>query len=139
MDIHSTTRTVLALVLLGLAHAASAQTLVGAASIPAPDSDADLRNVLVWNSPWEGRGTAPGRGYSYRTVFHQRRDAVVAEVIAYATNQRTDSVVDIRDGRASWRDANGADVSVALAAGGNLVGTAVQQSNNLPIVLRPRP
>ena len=136
---HSTGRAMLALVLLWLAHAAPAQTVGGATSRPPAGTDADLRDVLVWNSPWEGRGTAPGRAYSYRTVFHQRRDAVVAEVIAYATNQRTDSVVDIRDGRASWRDANGADVSVALAAGGNLVGTAVQQSNNLPIVLRPRP
>jgi hypothetical protein len=121
---------------LAVSHAACAQQGVAATGAAAEQS---LRQVLVWNSPWEGKAAAPGRMYSYRTVFHVRRDAVVADVISYATNQRSDSVVNIRDGRANWQDANGAEVNVALGDGGNLVGTATSQSAALPIVLKPRP
>ena len=128
-------RTIIAFATLCLAPAAFAQTTAPAGG---QISETELRNTLVWNSPWEGRASAPGRAYSYRTVFHVRRDAVVAEVISYSTNQRSDSVVDIRDGRLSWQDANGADVSVALADGGDLIGTAMQQNTNVPIVLKPR-
>ena len=140
MKIHSAVVTIVALVSLWFTPAASAETTAPfAAAGAAQVRETDLKNLLVWNSPWEGRASAPGRAYSYRTVFHVRRDAVVAEVISYATNQRADSVVDFRDGRVSWQDANGADVTVALADGGNLVGTAMQQNTTLPIVLRPRP
>ncbi len=111
----------------------------GPGTVKAALSDRQIGELLVWNSPWEGRTSAPGRLYSYRTVFHIRRDAVVAEVLSYATNQRSDSVVDIRDGRLQWQDSNGADVSVALGATGDLVGTASSRSANLPIVLKPRP
>ena len=138
MNIHSAVATIVALIPLWLTPAASAQTMAPSAGAAKQVSEAELKNLLVWNSPWEGRAAAPGRAYSYRTVFHVRRDAVVAEVISYATNQRADSVVDFRDGRLSWQDSNGADVTVALADGGNLVGTAMQQNTSLPIVLRPR-
>jgi hypothetical protein len=102
-------------------------------------SEQELKQLLVWNSPWEGKAQAHGRLYSYRTVFHVRRDAIVAEVISYSTNQRSDSVVDIRDGHLKWQDSNGAEVSVALADGGDLVGTATSQNAAVPIVLKPRP
>lgn len=121
---------------LFISHAACAQQDLAKAGGAAGEA---LRQALVWNSPWEGKATTPGQSYSYRTVFHLRRDAVVAEVISYATNQRSDSVVSIRDGHANWQDANGAEVNVALADGGNLVGTATSQSVALPIVLKPRP
>ena len=141
MNLRSTLRVMIALSLLWLAPAAYAQAPLLAMALPSTkiSNETDLRNVLVWNSPWEGRAAAPGRAYSYRTVFLVRRDTVVAEVVSYATNQRSDSVVTIRDGRLSWQDANGADVTVALADGGDLVGNAIQQNNNLPIVLKPRP
>lgn len=140
MYIRSLVAALAASVPLWLSQAAYSQaTTVATASGAAQVTEADLTKLLVWNSPWEGRATAPGRAYSYRTVFHVRRDAVVAEVINYATNQRADSVVDIRDGRLSWQDSNGADVTVALADGGNLVGTAKQQNSAIPILLRPRP
>jgi hypothetical protein len=102
-------------------------------------SEPELKQLLVWNSPWEGKAQAPGRLYSYRTVFHVRRDAIVAEVISYSTNQRSDSVVDIRDGHLKWQDSSGAEVNVALADGGELIGTATSQNAALPIVLKPRP
>lgn len=130
MNTRQIVATLAGFLLIGLAGAASAQ---GAGA-----SETDLKNVLVWNSPWEGRAATPGNAYSYRTVFHARRDAVVAEVVSYATNQRSDSVVEIRDGRLTWQDAGGADVNVALADGGDLVGMAVQQNTRLPIVLKPR-
>jgi len=140
MKIRSTIAAILAFVPLCLSHTASAQApMVPAGPAATQVSDADLKHLLIWNSPWEGRATAPGRAYAYRTVFHVRRDAVVAEVISYATNQRADSVVDFRNGRINWQDAGGADVTVALAEGGTLVGTAMQQNTTVPIVLRPRP
>src|SRR5688500_15457666 len=116
MKIRSIVAALAAFAPLWLPQAAYAQAIV-VATAPgvAQITEADLKNLLVWNSPWEGRATAPGRAYSYRTVFHVRRDAVVAEVISYATNQRADSVVDFRDGRLTWQDSNGADVTVALA------------------------
>jgi hypothetical protein len=140
MKIHSTVAAIVALLPLWLSQAAFAQApMVATAAGAKQVTEADLKNLLVWNSPWEGRATAPGRAYSYRTVFHVRRDAVVAEVISYATNQRADSVVDFRDGQLNWQDSNGADVTVALADGGNLVGTAMHQNTTVPIVLKPRP
>jgi hypothetical protein len=75
----SIVRTIVALVPLWLATAtAYGQAPAPIAGRAAQVSDADLKTLLVWNSPWEGRGTAPGRTYSYRTVFSVRRDAVVA-------------------------------------------------------------
>ena len=105
---------------------------------PAALSDNELREVLVWNSPWESRAAAPGHSYSYRTTFRARRDVLLAEVINYATNQRADSVVTVQDGRLTWQDSNGGDVSVSLADAGELVGTASSREARVPIVLKPR-
>lgn len=138
MHIRSAVRGLLALLALSLCSAAGAQVTQPAKAGPALTGQ-DLRNLLVWNSPWEGRAAVPGRLYSYRTSFHVKRDTVIAEVISYATNQRSDSVVEFRDGRLVWQDANGAEVSVALVAAGDLVGMAKSQSASLPIVLKPRP
>ena len=102
-------------------------------------SEHQLREHLIWNSPWEGRSLAPPSQYSYRTVFRPRRDALVAEVTSYSTHQKADSVVTIADGRAHWHDSNGAAVSVAINNSGELVGNAKSRSNDLPIALKPRP
>jgi hypothetical protein len=124
--------------------AAIACLTTGAAHAQAPTkpaaalSEQELREVLVWNSPWEGWSVTPGQLYSYRTTFRERRDTLLAEMVGYATNQRADSVVTIQDGRLTWQDANGADVSVSLADAGDLVGTASSRDANLAIVLRPR-
>ncbi|HEV7801885.1 MAG TPA: hypothetical protein VGP15_12480, partial [Burkholderiales bacterium] len=112
-------------------------TLAG--PVKAPLTENEIRELLVWNSPWEGRAAVPGRLYSYRTIFHIRRDEVIAEVMSYATNQRSDSVVEIRNGRLQWQDSNGADVSVAVGDTGELTGTVSSRSANLPIILKPRP
>ena len=97
-----------------------------------------LRELLIWNSPWEGRASPP-HVYSYRTVFRVRSNAIVADTVSYATNQRSSSVVNVQDGRLSWQDSNGADVNVGVAATGELVGTASSKSANLPIFFKPRP
>lgn len=108
------------------------------AAASGPLSDDDLRSLLVWNSPWEGRAKPP-QAYSYRTVFRQRRDALIAETTSYTTNQRSDSVVSVSGGRVNWQDSNGREVNVAPAATGDLVGTASSQGANLSIVFKPRP
>ena len=129
--------------------AAAAATLAialgaGAAHAQAPSkppsalTDNELREVLIWNSPWEGRGVMAGTNYSYRTTFRNRRDTLLVEVVSYSTNQRADSVVTMQDGRVTWQDSNGADVSVTLADAGQLVGTASSREANVPIVLMPR-
>ena len=105
---------------------------------PAELSEKELREVLVWNSPWEGRAASPGQLYSYRTTFRTRRDTLLAEVVSYSTNQRADSVVTLHDGRLTWQDSNGADVSVSLADVGDLVGVARSREAQLAIVLKPR-
>jgi len=102
-----------------------------------PVSDQDLRTMLIWNSPWEGRALPP-QLYSYRTVFRERRDALVAETVSYATNQRSDSVVSVSGGRVNWQDSNGAEVSVAPGDSGELVGTATSSTANLSIQFKPR-
>ena len=99
-----------------------------------PMTDQDLRSMLIWNSPWEGRAHPP-QLYSYRTVFRQRRDGLIAETVSYATNQRSNSVVSVAGGRVNWQDSNGAEVSVAPGETGELVGTA----GNLQIAFKPRP
>ena len=129
-----------------LAVAATTLTLCAAGNVwaqapnkpPATLSDSELKEVLVWNSPWEGRAEVPGKLYSYRTTFRSRRDLLVVEVISYSTNQRSDSVVTLQNGRLTWQDSNGADVSVALADAGDLVGTASRDGAEVPIVLKPR-
>ena len=110
------------------------------AQVPAqpPATEEALKETLVWNSPWEGRATNPPGIYSYRHVFRQRREALIAEVISLSTNQRSDSVVSIRDGTLNWVDSNGAEVNVALGASGELVGTAKSGGGTLPIALKPR-
>jgi hypothetical protein len=126
--------------------AAAALILIasGAACAQAPNkpaaalTDSELREVLIWNSPWEGVATTPGKLYSYRTTFRARRDMLLAEVVSYSTNQRADSVVTMQNGRLTWQDSNGADVTVTLADAGELVGTASSSGASVPIVLRPR-
>jgi hypothetical protein len=123
-----------ALILFG-AGAAHAQA---PAKPPATLTEHELREVLLWNSPWEGRAAGPGQPYSYRTTFRARRDTLLAEVVSYSTNQRGDSVVTVQNGRLTWQDSNGSDVSVILADAGELVGTASSREANVPIVLKPR-
>ena len=101
-------------------------------------SEKDVKELLVWNSPWEGRATGPTESYSYRTTFVMRRDELVAQVVRYATNERGDSVVSIREGRAHWQDPAGAEVSVAVEGVGELVGTATSRSTNYSVVFKPR-
>ena len=101
-------------------------------------SEADVREHLIWNSPWEGRASPP-QLYSFRTVFRKRRDDLIAETISYATNQRSASVVTLQDGRIAWQDSNGAEVNVAVAATGDLEGTAISRENTLQVVFKPRP
>ena len=105
---------------------------------PSALTDHELRDVLIWNSPWEGRGVLAGTNYSYRTTFRARRDTLLVEVVSYATNQRADSVVTMQNGRLTWQDSNGADVMVSLADAGELVGTASLREATMPIVLKPR-
>ncbi len=105
--------------------------------LSAPLTDDDLRSLLIWSSPWEGRANPP-QAYSYRAVFRQRRDALIAETTSYTTNQRSDSVVSVSGGRVNWQDSNGAEVNVAPAETGELVGTASSQSGNLSITFKPR-
>lgn len=131
MRVRAAAVALLASVTLAAAHNAAGQDAK-------PVTENELKEVLIWNSPWDGRSTSPPGLYSYRHVFRQRRDALVAEVTSLSTNQRSDSVVSIRDGSFNWRDSDGADVSVALGASGELVGTARNGSANLPIVLKPR-
>jgi len=102
-----------------------------------PLTDDDLRTLLVWNSPWEGRANPP-QAYSYRTIFRQRRDALIAETTSYTTNQRSDSVVSVSGGRVNWQDSNGGDVNVAPTGTGELVGTASSQAGNLSVIFKPR-
>lgn len=126
--------------------AAAALMLLGSAGAlaqapnkpPSALSESELREVLVWNSPWEGVAAAPGKSYSYRTTFRARRDTLLAEVVSYSTNQRSDSIVTIQNGRLTWQDSNGADVTVSLADAGELVGTASTREASMPIVLKPR-
>ena len=116
----------------------------GAAHAQAPNkppsalTENELKEVLIWNSPWEGRGVMAGTNYSYRTTFRARRDTLLVEVVSYSTNQRADSVVTVQNGRLTWQDSNGADVTVTLADAGELVGTASLRDATMPIVLRPR-
>lgn len=99
-------------------------------------SEPELREHLIWSSPWQGRSVTPPGLYSYRTVFRQRRDALIAEVTSLSTNQKSDSVVTLREGALSWQDSNGAEVNVTLGATGELVGTARSTDAQLPIVLK---
>ena len=101
-------------------------------------TEGQLRELLVWNSPWEGKATPP-QLYSFRTVFRVRREGLVAETVSYATNQRSTSVVTVQDGHLAWQDSNGADVNVGVAESGDLVGTADSAGAKLQVVFKPRP
>ena len=101
-------------------------------------TEGQLRELLVWNSPWEGKANPP-QLYSFRTVFRAQREGLVAETVSYATNQRSNSVVTVKDGRLTWQDSNGADVNVAVAESGDLVGTADSAGAKLQVVFKPRP
>ena len=131
MSVRAAGIALLAVVALGAAPNAAAQ---GAK----PLNENELKEVLIWGSPWDGRSTRPPGLYSYRHVFRQRRDALVAEVTSLSTNQRSDSVVSFKDGALNWQDSSGADVNVALEASGDLVCTAKSQETSVPIVLKPR-
>ena len=112
---------------------------VAAAQAPAKTAtDEDVRNLLVWNSPWEGRATPP-HTYSFRTVFRVRRDSLIAETLRYSTNQRSDGIVSIAGGQVKWEDSDGAEVTVSLGTTGELVGTAKSSTASVPISFKPRP
>lgn len=128
-----------AIAMLALLSLSAAQTAAAQGVAKPPLNDNELKELLIWNSPWEGRSTSPPGLYSYRHIFRQRRDSLVAEVTSLSTNQRSDSVVNIKDGALNWQDSNGAEVNVAPAPSGELVGTAKTRELNLPIVLKPRP
>ena len=102
-------------------------------------SEQELRDFLVWNSPWESRTATPGQIYSYRTVFVIRRNELIAEVMRYSNNERGDSVVNLKEGRVVWQDSSGGDVAVSLDEIGDLVGTASSRSTNVSVIFRPRP
>src|SRR5688572_27829860 len=105
-----------AVAMLALSLFAAAPFAAAQAPAKPPASDNELKEMLIWNSPWQGRSTNPPGLYSYRHVFRQRRDSLVAEITSLSTNQRSDSVVTVRDGALSWQDSNGAEVAVALGA-----------------------
>src|SRR5687767_5067523 len=98
-------------------------------------SEQDLRNHLIWNSPWEGRASTPPQLYSYRTVFRAQRETLIAQVTSYATHQQANSVVHFSDAGMSWQDSGGAEVNVLMGASGDLVGTARSRESSLPIIL----
>ena len=102
-------------------------------------SEQELRDFLVWNSPWESRTETPGQIYSYRTVFVIRRNELIAEVLRYSNNERGDSVVNLKEGRVIWQDSSGGDVAVSLDEVGDLVGTASSRSTNVAVIFKPRP
>jgi hypothetical protein len=126
-----------ALAMTAVLWLAGAQPVLAQSAASGPLTDDDLRSLLVWSSPWEGRAKPP-EAYSYRTVFRQRRDALIAETTSYTTNQRSDSVVSVAGGRVNWQDSNGAEVNVAPAETGDLVGTATSPGRNLSITFKPR-
>lgn len=103
-----------------------------------PLGEEELKTLLIWSSPWQGRSLNPPGLYSYRTVFRQRRDALIAEVTSLSTNQQATSVVSIKDGAVNWFDSNGAEVNVSVSTSGELVGTAVLQGGPVPVALKPR-
>jgi hypothetical protein len=105
---------------------------------PAALSEQELKNLLIWNSPWEGRATNSKETIAYRTTFAMRRDELYASVIRYSNNERGDSVVTIREGRVNWQDPAGADVSVAVEELGELVGTATSKTTNYSVIFKPR-
>ena len=130
---------IVAVAMFALLSLAAAQIAAAQAPAKLPANDNELKEMLIWSSPWQGRSTSPPGLYSYRHVFRQRRDGLVAEVTSLATNQRSDSVVNVRDGALTWQDSSGADVNVALGKSGELVGTAKSRDSSVPIALTPRP
>lgn len=125
------------LVLLSLLVPAAACAQGAPAPGRAP-TEQEIRERLVFNSPWESRSTVPGQVYRYRTTFIMRGDDLVAQVLRYATNEQGDSVVTVKEGRVVWQDTSGADVAVALE-GDDLVGTAVSKSAKFAVVFKARP
>jgi len=118
---------------------AYAQTGAPPASKPASVlTDQELRNLLVWNSPWEGSASNSKETIGYRTTFVMRRDELIATVIRYSNNERGDSVVNIREGRVNWQDAAGAEVNVSVEGTGELVGTATSKTTTYAVVFKPR-
>ena len=101
-------------------------------------TDQEIRDLLVFNSPWESSSTTPGQLYRYRTTFVMRGNDIVAQVMRYATNEQGDSIVTLKEGRVVWQDTAGADVSVAVE-GQELVGSAVSKTSNHTIRFRARP
>lgn len=102
-------------------------------------TEQEIRDLLVWNSPWDSKSATPGQIYSYRTTFVMRRDELVAEVIRYATSERGDSIVNLQEGRVTWKDTTGADIAVLVEDSGELVGTAISKTTSLKVVFKPRP
>ena len=101
-------------------------------------TEQELKDLLVWNSPWEGKATNANETISYRATFALKRGELIATVVRYSNNERGDSVVNIREGRANWQDPGGAEVNVSVDGAGELVGTATSKTNNYAIVFKPR-
>ena len=101
-------------------------------------SEREIREILVWNSPWESRSTSPGQVYRYRTHFVVRGGELVAQVLRYATSEQGDSVVSVKEGRVIWQDTSGAEVAVAIE-GQELVGTANSKTSSFNVLFKPRP
>ena len=131
------------IVVLSMLISASAIAQSRTPATPKPPramSEQEVRDFLVWNSPWESRTATPGQIYSYRTVFVVRRNELIAEVIRYSNNERGDSVVNVKEGRVLWQDSSGGNVTVALDDIGELVGVAATSpTTNVAVVFKPRP
>jgi hypothetical protein len=132
-------RAVGAIALIVALPAAYAQTAGPPASKPPSTlTDQELKSLLIWNSPWEGRASNSSETISYRTTFAIRRDELIATVIRYSNSERGDSVVTIKEGRVNWQDTVGAEVSVTIEGAGDLVGTATSRTTNYAVVFKPR-
>ena len=138
---HRSTRAVcaiFAIVLVLIPPVAWAQA--GAPANPAKVlSEAEIRELLIWNSPWDSKSTKPGEPYSFRTTFVMRRGELFAQVTRYSTNESGDSLVTVSEGRAQWQDSSGGEVSVAVDQVGDLVGTAKSKTTNYSVIFKSRP
>jgi hypothetical protein len=109
------------------------------AGAPKVLTDHEIRELLVWNSPWESRALTSNSPYSFRTIFVIRRGELVAQVMRYSTGEMGDSVVDIKEGRAHWQDSSGNEITVSVDHVGELVGTATSKTTKYSIAFKQQP
>ena len=102
-------------------------------------SEAEIRDLLIFNSPWDSKSTMSGEPYSFRTHFVMRRGELLAQVTRYSNNETGDSIVIVREGRVQWQDSSGGEVSVAVDHVGDLVGTAKSRTTNFSVIFKARP